>query len=78
MCSSKLGDDLAEEQLTESASLRTILQWYERYIYRNLYLPLFQSEVDTTIKCVRIPSACRQTYPCSDHSSMFSLMRMHS
>ncbi|UJR33618.1 hypothetical protein I4U23_021053 [Adineta vaga] len=47
----KLGDDIAEEQLTENSSLRTILQWYERHIYRNLYLPLFQNETDTTIKC---------------------------
>lgn len=52
--SSKLADDIAEEQLSENASLRTILQWYERHIYRNLYLPLFQNETDTTIKCVRI------------------------
>ncbi|CAF1331576.1 unnamed protein product [Adineta ricciae] len=47
----KLADDIAEEQLSENASLRTILQWYERHIYRNLYLPLFQNETDTTIKC---------------------------
>ena len=52
--SSKVIDDTVDEQLAENAPLRVILQWYERHIYRHLYLPLFQPEIDTTIKCVRI------------------------
>lgn len=52
--SSKVIDDTVDEQLAENASLRVILQWYERHIYRQLYLPLFQPEIDTTIKCVCI------------------------
>ncbi len=48
----KVTDDSIDEQLTENASLRMILQWYERHIYRHLYLPLFQTENDATIKCV--------------------------
>ncbi|CAF3336683.1 unnamed protein product [Rotaria sp. Silwood1] len=47
----KVTDSTVDEQLTENASLRMILQWYERHIYRHLYLPLFQTEPDTPIKC---------------------------
>ena len=52
--SSKVIDDTIDEQLAENAPLRVILQWYERHIYRHLYLPLFQPEIDATIKCVCI------------------------
>ncbi|CAF0761079.1 unnamed protein product [Rotaria sordida] len=47
----KITDTTVDEQLTENASLRMILQWYERHIYRHLYLPLFQTESNTPIKC---------------------------
>ncbi|CAF4294845.1 unnamed protein product [Adineta steineri] len=47
----KVIDDIAGEQLTENASLRVILQWYEKHIYRHLYLPLFQTDTKTTINC---------------------------
>ncbi|CAF0725914.1 unnamed protein product [Adineta steineri] len=47
----KVIDDIAGEQLTENASLRVILQWYEKHIYRHLYLPLFQTDSKTTINC---------------------------
>jgi hypothetical protein len=57
---SKVIDDTIDEQLTENASLRMILQWYERHIYRHLYLPLFQTETDTTIKCVCIENSQRK------------------
>ena len=48
----KAVDDPVDEQYTEHSSLRLILKWYERHIYRHLYLPLGQTEVDTSIKCV--------------------------
>ncbi|CAF2328307.1 unnamed protein product [Rotaria sp. Silwood2] len=47
----KVTDSTVDEQLSENASLRMILQWYERHIYRHLYLPLFQTELNTPIKC---------------------------
>ncbi|CAF3326369.1 unnamed protein product [Rotaria socialis] len=47
----KVTDTAVDEQLTGNASLRMILQWYERHIYRHLFLPLFQTETDSTVKC---------------------------
>ena len=64
--SSKIIDNTVDEQLTENASLRMILQWYEKHVYRHLYLPLFQTEVDQIIKCV-----CIEIY--SDARSILSL-----
>ena len=53
-CLRKAVDDPVDEQYTEHSSLRLILKWYERHIYRQLYLPLGQTEVDNSVKCVGI------------------------
>ena len=49
----KLGDETVDEQFNEQTNLTNILKWYERNVYRHLYLPLCPNETDNTIKCVR-------------------------
>lgn len=50
----KTADDTIKEQFTETSSLSTILKWYEKHVYRHLYVPLCPREEDSTVKCVSV------------------------